>query len=90
VGWWVTREYQGKVWSPDEKIDRVTALKGWTVYAAEDLLRGKELGSLEAGKLADFAVIDKDYFTVPEKDLMTINTLMTGINGKVAFKSPKF
>lgn len=90
VGWWVTREYQGKVWSPDERIDRITALRGWTIYAAEDLLRGKELGSLEPGKLADFAVIDKDYFTIPDKDLVTINNLMTGLNGKVVYKSPNF
>ena len=90
VGWWVTRETRGKVWAPEEKIDRITALRGWTNYAADDLLRGKELGSIEPGKLADFAVIDKDYFTIPEKDLMTIQTLLTGIGGKIAFKSPNW
>jgi predicted amidohydrolase YtcJ len=90
VGFWVTRELHGKVWTPEERIDRITALRGWTNWAADNLLRGKELGSLEPGKLADLAVIDKDYFTIPDRELVTINNLMTVVDGKVAFRAPNF
>ena len=35
----------------------------------------------ERGTLADFIVIDKDYFTIPEQEIQTIQTLMTVIGG---------
>ena len=90
VSFWVTRELHGEVWTPEERIDRITALRAWTNWAADNLLRGKELGSLEPGKLADFAVIDKDYFTIPDSELVTINNLMTVVDGKVAFRAQNF
>ena len=72
VGWWVTRELNGRVWVPEERIDRITALRGWTNGGAQYLLRWDRLGSLEPGKLADFIVLDRDYFTIPEPELMNI------------------
>ena len=86
----VIREINGKLLNPTEKIDRVTVLKGYTTRGAEYLLREKDLGSLEVGKLADFIVIDKDYFTVPEKELETIKTLLTAVGGKVVFRSSAY
>ena len=54
------------------------------------LLRGKDLGSLEPGKLADFLVIDKDYFTIPEKEINNIKTLMTVLGGQVKFQDKSY
>ena len=42
-------------------------------------------GSLEVGKLADFAVIDRDYMTCPETDIKDIQTLMTVSGGEVVY-----
>ncbi len=86
----MTRELNGKVWTPEERIDRISALRGWTTWAAEYVLREKDLGSLEPGKLADFAVIDRDFFTIPERELWDIKNLMTGLGGKIMFRSPDF
>ncbi len=90
VGWWVTRELHGKVWVPEERIDRITALRGWTNGGAQYLLRWDRLGSLEPGKLADFIVLDRDYFTIPEAEIMNIKTLMTAIGGRIAYQAPSF
>ena len=65
-------------------------MKGWTIWAAEYMSREKQLGSLEPGKLADFIVIDQDYFTIPETEINNIKTLMTVIGGQVKFKAPNF
>ena len=79
----ITRKYDGKVWVPSERIDRVHALKMWTRWAADYVRRPEHLGSLETGKFADLLIIDRDYFTVPVDDLLKIRPLMTMVGGKM-------
>ena len=90
LAFYVTRELNGRVWTPEERIDRISALRGWTTWAAEYVLREKEIGSLMPGKLADFAVIDRDFFTIPDKELFNIKNLMTGLGGKITYRSKDF
>ena len=78
----VTRRYDGKSWEPEERIDRVHALKMWTSWAAEYVQRAQKIGTLETGKYADLLVIDRDYFTIPEDDILKIHPLMTVVGGK--------
>jgi hypothetical protein len=66
----------------EEAINRVQLMKMMTTNAAWYLLKEKELGSLEPGKQADFVVLDKDYFTVPETDIPKVVPLMTVVGGK--------
>jgi len=87
VGFYVTRQLNGRVWTPEERIDRVSALRAWTIWAAQYVWRDKEIGSLEPGKLADFAVLDRDYFTIPENEIFDIKNLMTGLGGKIVYRS---
>ncbi len=83
----VTRkDKEGKVWSPEERVDRMTALRMATRWAAEYVLREKELGSLEPGKWADLVVLDRDYATVPEDQISDIRVLKTLVGGKVAYE----
>jgi predicted amidohydrolase YtcJ len=42
-------------------------------------------GSLEAGKLADLAVLSKDYLAVPVAEIGTIESLLTLVGGKVVY-----
>ncbi|MBI2823020.1 MAG: amidohydrolase family protein [Acidobacteria bacterium] len=79
----VTRKYDGKVWQPEERIDRVHALKMWTSWASEYVRKPEKLGSLEVGKFADLLVIDRDYFTIPEDDILKVRPLMTMVGGKM-------
>lgn len=80
----------GKVWGPQERIDRITALKMITSWAADYLLKGEELGSIEPGKLADLVVIDRDYLTVPEDQIGETQALMTVLGGKIVYVHPEF
>ena len=79
----VTRQFDGVVWQPEERIDRVHALKMWTSWASEYVLKEDKLGTLEEGKFADLIILDRDYFTVPVDDLLKIRVPMTMVGGKI-------
>ena len=87
---YITREWDGQVWQPEQRLDRVSALRGWTTWAAQYVLREDDLGSLEKGKLADFIVIDKDYFAIPESEIARITNLMTVVGGRVVYRSQEY
>lgn len=78
-----TRKFDGRVWQPDERVDRVQALKMYTRWAAEYVRKPERLGSLEEGKWADLLIIDRDYFTIPVDDILKIRPLMTMVGGKM-------
>src|SRR5262245_59013676 len=87
----VTRkDSQGRIWGPQQAVDKQTALKMFTRWAAEYVLRENTLGSLEPGKWADFAVIDRDYLNIPDEDLSKVNVLMTAVAGKAVYTDADF
>jgi predicted amidohydrolase YtcJ len=80
----------GMILSAAEKMDRNNMMKAATIWGAEQLLNEKNIGSLESGKLADFIVIDKDFFTIPEDQIHTIKTLLTVVGGKTVYKDTNY
>ena len=82
--------HDGITYQRSEALDRATLMKAATIWGAEQVLREDQIGSLETGKLADFIVIDKDYFTIPEDQINTIQTLLTAVGGKTVFKAPSY
>ena len=79
----ITRKVNGRDLLPEQKLDRVTVLKMWTNWAAYYLLREKDIGTLEVGKLADLVILDKDFFTIPTDQIPKIIPQMTMVNGKI-------
>ena len=77
------RRSDGVVLAPEEAVNRVQLLKMSTSNAAYYVLKEKDLGTLESGKLADFVVLSKDYFTIPEEEIPTVMPLMTVVGGKI-------
>jgi predicted amidohydrolase YtcJ len=82
----LTREAAGKAWNLSEKIDRVTALKMFTRWAAEYVLKENVIGSIEPGKWADLIVLDRDYMTVPEREISKTQVLLTLVGGEVVYQ----
>ena len=63
---YITRkDDKGRVWGPDQAIDRPTALRMKTVWAARYINEDHNLGTIEKGKRADMAVLGADFLTVP-------------------------
>ena len=46
-------------------------------------------GSIESGKLADFAVLSEDMLTVTENKIPGMKALMTYVDGKEVYRDPK-
>jgi hypothetical protein len=87
----VTRkDKNGKVWGPQERVDRATALRMITRWAADYVLRGDTLGSIEPGKKADIIVLDKDYMTVPEEEIHALQPQINIFDGKIVFVHSQF
>ena len=70
---------------PEETPDRADALRFYTIGSAWFSHDDKKRGSLEVGKLADLAVLSKDYMTVPVDQVGGIESLLTMVGGKVVF-----
>jgi predicted amidohydrolase YtcJ len=75
---------------PEETPDRADALRFYTIGSAWFSFDDKKRGSLEAGKLADLAVLSKDYMTVPVDEVHTIESLLTVVGGRVVYSSGPF
>jgi predicted amidohydrolase YtcJ len=69
-------------------MTREAALRSYTIWAAEALFAEKECGSIEPGKRADFAVLDRDIMKVPVEDILKIKVLRTILNGETVYSSP--
>jgi len=84
------RDKDGKVWGPQERVDRPTALKMLTSWAGVYVLRGDQIGTIEKGKIADLLVLDKDYLTIPETSIHTIQPQLTIFDGKIRYVHSDF
>jgi predicted amidohydrolase YtcJ len=84
----VTREARGsgRVLGPDQRVDVITALKAMTIWAAYQKFEEKSKGSLEVGKLADFAILSRDPTTGDPRTIDTIKVTETVKEGKSIFR----
>ncbi len=67
-----------------DALSREEALRGMTIWAAYSNFEEEEKGSIEAGKLADFIILDKDIMTIPEKEISGVKALKVYLDGEVA------
>jgi predicted amidohydrolase YtcJ len=66
----------GQTLTREETLWLATAANKW--FIEED-----DLGSIEAGNHADLAVLDRDYFTVPEEEITRLRSVLTVVGGRV-------
>jgi len=90
-GMWmvVTRKTaSGEVFNPEERLTREQALQMWTTNAAYLSFEEGVKGSIEAGKLADLVVIDRDILECPEDEIRDVQVLETILGGKTVYHRP--
>jgi predicted amidohydrolase YtcJ len=72
---------------PTEAITREQAVTAYTLTSAYAEFAEKDKGSLEAGKLADLAVLSQNIFQVPAAELPKTESVLTIVGGKIVFDS---
>jgi hypothetical protein len=72
------------------RLDRMEALRLYTVGSAWFSNEEKEKGSIEQGKLADLVVLSDDYFSVAEEQIKHIESVLTMVDGKVVYGAGDF
>lgn len=85
----VTRQdrenYPPEGWFPEQRMTRQEALMAYTVWPAYLEFSEHEKGSIKEGSLADFLVIDRDYFLIPSHDIHNIQVLKTILGGEIVY-----
>jgi predicted amidohydrolase YtcJ len=71
-----------------QSVDVHAALRSYTIWAARQLLQEKQTGSLERGKSADFAIWDRDPYTVETGQLKDMKCEMTVFKGRIVYERP--
>jgi predicted amidohydrolase YtcJ len=76
----------GEGWFPEQKITIAEALTAYTLGSAYAAFQENDRGTLQAGKLADLAVLSRDVLAPTERDhLAETRVELTIVGGKVVF-----
>jgi predicted amidohydrolase YtcJ len=70
-------------------IDRLTALKLFTM-GGYTLIKETNKGKIQIGFYADIAILDRDYFSVPENDIQSISSKLTIVDGKIVYAADEY
>ncbi|MBW8243711.1 amidohydrolase [Muricauda oceani] len=92
ISWMITgKSVSGsEILAKDNRLTREEALKLVTVGPTWFESQEGEMGKIIPGHFADFALLDKDYFTIPEEAIKTISSVLTVVDGRVVFGAGKY
>ena len=76
----------GSVFYPAQRMNRMEALRSYTINTARAAFEENSKGTLKAGKYADIVVLSKDILTIAEDQIPTAQVMYTIVGGKIQFK----
>ena len=71
----------------ENKLSRIEAMKGMTIWGAYANFEEDEKGSIEVGKNADFIMLDRDIIKVSERKILKARIVATILNGNVVYSN---
>jgi len=72
---------------PENKLTELEAIRGMTIWGAYANFEEKEKGSIEAGKVADFIILDRDIAKVNEKRILKTRVVATFVDGQIVYSN---
>jgi predicted amidohydrolase YtcJ len=84
----VTRtSYTGEVVGAEQAIPVQDALRLYTINGAYASFEENIKGSIEPGKLADMAILDRDILSIPAEEIKDMQVEMTIVGGEIVFQN---
>jgi predicted amidohydrolase YtcJ len=80
----------GGIVMPEEAVSRATAMRLFTSRAAEWLMAESIVGSLEPGKMADFVVMDENFFEVPRDRIVDNKVILTVVGDEIIYQDSEW
>ncbi|MCS6953333.1 MAG: amidohydrolase [Bryobacteraceae bacterium] len=74
---------------PEQALSREQAIRLYTINNAYLTFQEKQKGSLEAGKLADFIILDRDILTCAVDEIPEIQVERTYLGGRLVYQRPE-
>jgi predicted amidohydrolase YtcJ len=74
-------------WYPEQKLSMAEALEGYTTGPAYAAYMENRLGRLAPNYLADLIVLEKDPFTCPVDELLSLQSSATMVGGEWVYTS---
>jgi hypothetical protein len=78
----------GAVYVPEERIKVEDAVRAYTQGSAYAAFADERVGTLEAGKYADLAVLSQDIFAARPEDIAKTRVTLTMVGGKTVYAAP--
>ena len=75
-------------WYPEQRMTRDEALRSMTIWPARASFQEQVLGSLTAGKYADFVLLDQDIMRVAPELVLRTHVLQTWVGGTKVYEMP--
>lgn len=79
-----------QIFAPDNQLNRDEALRLFTVGSAWFSQEEEVKGKIMAGMYADFAILTDDYFSVPEEEIVSLESVFTVTGGNIVYASQEF
>ena len=92
IYWAVTGKTAGgmPMWQAKDRLTRYEALKlmtqGSAWFSGEEKLKGQ----ITKGQYADLVILPKDYFSIPEAEIKTLESALTVVNGRIVHAGADF
>ena len=90
--WMVSGKTVGgtQMYSAENRLDRMEALRRYTVGSAWFSNEDDCKGALVPGAFADFSALSEDYFSVDESRIKYLSSVLTIVNGNVVYADEEF
>jgi predicted amidohydrolase YtcJ len=83
------RDWPAGGWFPEQRMSREDALRSMTIWPAYAGFQEQSMGSITAGKFADFVILDTDIMRVPAEMVMKASVVSTWVGGKAVYEAAK-
>ncbi|HEY0588104.1 MAG TPA: amidohydrolase [Pseudoduganella sp.] len=92
IYWAVTGKTAGgmPMWQARDRLSRYEALKLMTQGSAWFSGEEKVKGQIAKGQYADLVILPKDYFSIPEAEIKTLESALTVVNGRIVHAGADF